>query len=518
MLHLGTFVRPASRRAIISSVLLAIAFLPVTAVAQDSSVFVYADAGEPTTLDPARTNTNYEFTVTRSVYDRLINYDLDDPSSLQPGLAVEWTQDGNAWIVKLREGVKFHDGTSFDAEDVKATLDRLLKLKLGQSYLVSEITGVTVIDPATVRIETAQPNVFLPANLSKIEMLSSDDIAAHGGEGDTFFAEGGNGTGPYKLVNWKRGVQIELERNTDWWDKFSDKPFDRIVDRFVEDGANRARGVEGGEFDMANFIPLDDAIRIAAQPGFKLIEGNNLWAWPAIYLNTQKAPTDNADFRKALVKAFDYQAMLDFSHGKATTPRGPIPDWFPLSPEAQEPEIVTNLDEASAALEKSGIQNATMSCSIPAGFPEFRFAATILQASAAQLGVTVEVDERPTVEALKAIKNNETNCFAIGNANLSPADATKFFAAHYSRIGHYNAAKLDLPELEKIIADMPTVTQQSERAAQLKRAFELIVDSNAIIWTARPKTLVIQPDRITGYRVDPAEYINIRFWEIGQAK
>ncbi|AEW16064.1 hypothetical protein C035_02919 [Brucella melitensis R3/07-2] len=189
-----------------------------------------------------------------------------------------------------------------------------------------------------------------------------------------------------------------------------------------------------------------------------------------------------------------------------------------MSPEAQEPEIVTNLDEASAALEKSGIQNATMSCSIPAGFPEFRFAATILQASAAQLGVTVEVDERPTVEALKAIKNNETNCFAIGNANLSPADATKFFAAHYSRNGHYNAAKLDLPELEKIIADMPTVTQQSERAAQLKRAFELIVDSNAIIWTARPKTLVIQPDRITGYRVDPAEYINIRFWEIGQAK
>ncbi len=112
-------------------------------MAQDSSVFVYADAGEPTTLDPARTNTNYEFTVTRSVYDRLINYDLDDPSSLQPGLAVEWTQDGNAWIVKLREGVKFHDGTSFDAEDVKATLDRLLKLKLGQSYLASEITGVT---------------------------------------------------------------------------------------------------------------------------------------------------------------------------------------------------------------------------------------------------------------------------------------------------------------------------------------------------------------------------------------
>lgn len=255
MLHLGTFVRPASRRAIITSVLLATAFLPVTAVAQDSSVFVYADAGEPTTLDPARTNTNYEFTVTRSVYDRLINYDLDNPSSLQPGASRGMDTGRECMDCQTARGVKFHDGTSFDAEDVKATLDRLLKLKLGQSYLVSEITGVAVIDPATVRIETAQPNVFLPANLSKIEMLSADDITAHGGDGDTFFAEGGNGTGPYKFVARKRGVQIELERNTDWWGKFSEKPFDRIVDRFVEDGANRARGVEGGEFDMANFIP-----------------------------------------------------------------------------------------------------------------------------------------------------------------------------------------------------------------------------------------------------------------------
>jgi len=493
--------------------LAALTFVPM---AHAQSTFVYADAGEPTSLDPARTNSNYAFTVTRSMYDRLVNYDLADPSKLLPSLALEWSLEGNAWTFKLRQGVKFHDGTPFDAYDVKATLDRLLAIGLGQSYLVSEITEVSVIDPATVRISTAQPNVFLPANLSKIEILSDEDIAAHSDPDDPFFSQGGNGTGPYKFVSWNRGVQIELARNTDWWGTFPEKPFDRIIDRFVEDGANRARGVEGGEFDMANFIPLDDALRMGSRPGFTLIEGDNLWAWPAIYLNTRKAPTDNADFRAALVRAFDYAAMLTFSHGKATTPRGPIPAWFPQSPEQTATAITTDLTAAKAALARSGLSAATMRCAIPAGFPEFRFAATVLQASAAQLGITIAVEERPSVEALNAIKANETHCYAVGNANLSPWDATKFFAAHYASGGYYNAAQLALPELQQILHDMPAATDAVQRSALLKRAVELVVDSHAIIWTVRPKTLVVQPAHVTGYRIDPAEYINIRFWEIGQ--
>lgn len=505
----------------IAAALLALTFAQVglgkTVFAKDVSTFVYASPGEPTLLDPARANGNWEFTVTRNIYDRLVNYDLADPSRLEPGLALEWAADGNDWTFKLRQGVKFHDGKPFDATDVKATLDRLLKYKLGQSYLVAEIKEVTVVDPHTVRISTHNPNVYLPGNLAKIEMVSAADVAAHDKPDDSFFAQGGNGTGPYKFVSWKRGVQIELARNAEWWGAFPKKPFERIVIRFIEEGANRARGVEGGEFDMANFIPLDDALRLGSKPGFKLIEGDNLWAWPAIYLNTRKAPTDNADFREALVKAFDYAAMQSFSQGKATTPRGPVPAWFPQSPEKEAPEIKMNLDAAKAALKRSGLNGPRMTCAIPAGFPEFRFAATILQASAAKLGISIEVEERPSVEALKAIKANETNCYAVGNANLSPSDATKFFAAHYAQGGYYNAAQLQLPELEQIMRDIPSVSDAGKRAALLKRATELVVGSHAIIWTARPKTLVVQPAHVTGYRIDPAEYINIRFWEIGQA-
>lgn len=511
--------RHGMRNAALAALAIALAASPLPAAAQGT--LVYADAGEPSTIDPAKANVNWEFTVTRNVYDRLVDFDLADPATLLPALATEWTQDGKTWTFTLRDGVTFHDGTPFTADDVKATLDRMLRIGQGQSYLVSDIDTVEVVDPKTVKITTKQPTVFLASNLSRIEMLSDEDIAKHAGDadqGDAWFSENANGTGPYSFVGWTRGSQIELARNPNWWGSFPDKAFDRVIDRFVTDGANRARGLEGGEFDLAGFVPRDDALRIGASDGFHAVEGNNLWAWPAIYLNMELPPTNNADFRAALVKAFDYGAMLQFYQSRAETPRGPIPAWFPSSPEKQQAEIKTDLEAAKAALAASGVTDTTFKCSVPAGFPEFRFAATVLQSSAAQIGVTMEIEELPFVEAITAIKTDKSNCFVLGNANLSPSDATKFFAAHYLKGGFFNSGKFESAELEEIAAKLPSITDEAERAALLKQAADIVVDAHYIIWAARPTTVVPEPDRISGYRIDPADYINVRFWELHGAE
>ena len=488
------------------------AILAVSAApALAQTTFVYADTSEPSTIDPAKANANWEFTITRNVFDRLLNFDLDDPATLLPALATEWSQDGTTWTFKLRDGVTFHDGTPFDSADVKASLDRMLELGRGQSYLVSGISSVEAPDPMTVTITTESPNVFLAGNLARIEIASDEDIANHD---EAWFGENANGTGPYKFVEWTRGTQIELAKNDDWWGEFPEGAFDRVLVRVVSDGQNRAQGVEGGTYDMANFIPLDDALRIVERDGFHKVEGNNLWAWPAIYLYMDLEPTSNADFRAALVKVFDYNAMLEFNQGLGTIPRGPVPAWFPGSPEDEMPEIKTDIEAAKADLAKSGFEGATMKCVIPNTVTEFRFAATVLQAAAAQIGVTVEIEEAPFVEAITAIKEDRSNCFVLGNANLSPNDATKFFNAHYMDGGFFNAGKFHDDELEQLIADMPAETDEAKRAEMLKRAFEIVVDAHYIIWAARPTTVVVEPDRIGGYRIDPAEYINIRFWEI----
>lgn len=492
-----------------------------SAFGADASTFVFADAGEPSTIDPAKANINWEFTVTRNVYDRLVNFDPADQGTMLPGLATKWQRDGATWTFTLRDGVKFHDGSPFTADDVKATLDRLLRIGQGQSYLVNDIADVTVVDPHTVKLTTKLPNVYLAGNLSRIEMMSHVDIDKHASDadkGEAYFGEHANGTGPYAFVSWTRGTQIELKRNTSWWGTFPKGAFDRVIDRFVGDGATRARGLEGGEYDLANFVPRDDAQRIGKSPGFHLVEGNSLWAWPVIYLNMELKPTDNVDYREALVRAFNYDAMVQYYHSGAETPRGPIPHWFPGSPENEEPAITTDLKAAKAALDKSGLAGVGFKCSVPAGFPEFSFAATVLQSSAAQIGIKVEVEEQPFVEAITSIKKNASNCFVLGNANLSPIDATKFFAAHYLKGGFFNSGKYYDPKFEALDAQIPAATDDKERYALVKEAFEMIVKTHYTIWTARPTTVVPEPDRIGGYRLDPAEYTSVRLWEMHATK
>lgn len=485
--------------------------------AADASTFVWAEAAEPSTVDPAKSNVNQEMTIARNVFDHLVNFDLEHPDQLRPALATSWTQDGVKWTFKLRDGAKFHDGKSFDSADVKATLDRDLRIGQGQSYLVADINKVEAPDAKTIVVETKAPDVFLAGNLSRIEIMSAKDIGDHDKDadyGDAYFSANANGTGPYRMVSWSRGAQIDLERNKDWWGEFSKKPYDHVIDRFVTEASNRARGLEGGEYDLANFVPRDEATRIGKSKGFSVVEGNNLWTWPALYLNVKLAPTDNAALREALVKAFDYNAMNQYYQGASVTPRGPVPSWVPGSPEKDLAEIKQDLDGARAALAKSGLSNPTLKCSVPSEFGEFGFAATVLQASAAQVGITVEVEPQPFVEAIAAVKSNKSNCFVIGNANLSPTDATKFFAAHYLTGGFYNTANNSDPALDALVLKIPSVADPAERYKMLKQASEMVVGSHTIIWSARPTTVVPVPDHVGGYRIDPAEYINVRLWEL----
>jgi peptide/nickel transport system substrate-binding protein len=488
-------------------------------MAADKSTLVWADAGEPNTIDPAKANIDWELNLTRNIYDELTTYAYDDPAKILPALATSWTNDGTKWTFKLREGVTFHNGAAFTADDVKATIERMLRIGQGQSYLIKDVKSVTVVDPHTVVIETEAPNVYLSANLSHIEIMSAADINGHPGDsGDAYFTDHANGTGAYKFVSWTRGSQIELERNTKWWGHFAENPYDRIIDRFVSESANRARGLEGGEFDLANYVPLDDAIRISKEKGFHAVQGHYLWVWPTIYLNTKLAPTDNPDFRAALVEAFNYSDMIKFSNGLAVTPRGVIPEWYPGSPEKDLPVIKQDLEAAKASLKKSGISNPSMTCVIPSGFPAFSFAATVLQSSAAQIGINVKVEQAPFAEAIDAAHKNKSNCFDIGNANLSPTDVTKFFDAHYVTGGFYNTANYSNPEFDALVKKISTVFDNKQRYELVKKAQEMINEAHIVILTARPTILFDEPDHVTGYHVNPTDYTGVRFYDLGAAK
>jgi peptide/nickel transport system substrate-binding protein len=195
-------------------------------------------------------------------------------------------------------------------------------------------------------------------------------------------------------------------------------------------------------------------------------------------------------------------------------PRGPLPSWFPGSPEKSFPPVKQDMTAAKRALDTSGLGKPSITCSVPSGYPEFAFAATNLQSAAQQIGITVNVRTAPFVQAINAIKNNQAQCFVLGEANLSPSDPTGFFGSHWTTGSYYNTQHYSNPTFDKLVNQITETFDAKQRNALVKRAFGMAVDSQSLIWAARPPTLYAVPNYIKGFQVDPPSYTGIRFWTL----
>ncbi|MDX1241999.1 ABC transporter substrate-binding protein, partial [Sinorhizobium medicae] len=210
------------------------------------------------TLDPHYANLNENTSLLSHVYERLVYQ--DDRLDLKPGLAVSWRAvSDRQWEFKLRENVRFHDGSPLTADDVVYTIERIrdfLKSPSGgfRSY-VTGIESVSAPDPLTVLIETdgAVPN--LPLFFSSIFVMNRPAKGFETTE-DLNAGHPPNGTGPYRFESWSSGESLRLARNDDYWDG---KPaWSKVTFRVIENPAARVAALSTGEVDVADAIPARD--------------------------------------------------------------------------------------------------------------------------------------------------------------------------------------------------------------------------------------------------------------------
>ncbi len=479
--------------------------------AADTKPFVYAEAFPFSTMDPAAAGLNPDMLVTQNTYDALTRYDEDAPDKILPALAASWTQSGNDWTFKLRDGVKFHDGKALTADDVKASIDRMLKMQQGLSFLLYNIAGVDVTDPATVVIHCKTANPWLPADLTKVGIVSAQDVKDHAAGDDLaagWFKDHENGTGAYKVTGSNPGTDLTLSRNTAWWGTFTDHPVETFIDKFVTDGSQRFIGLKGGDYQLAAFISTDNALSLDKSQ-FHLAVGNNLWAYPNLNFAPGFAPTDNPDFRAALVDAFDYQAMVDYYKGYATTSNGPIPKWVPGSTSDKLPVIKQDLDKAKAELDKSGVKDAKFTCAIPPGSPDYDFVGQVLQSAAAQIGITIDLSQAPIAQIPDLLKQGKVNCAVYGEASNSP-DPIPFFTARFLKGTYLNLWNYDDADMVKLIDTYSGATDPAVQADALLKMSQKLVDMHQEIWTVSPQTVMPMPNSVQGYKVDPFNLINVR--------
>ena len=335
--------------------------------------FVMESIGEPDYLDPAVDYETAGGEILQNVYETLVWYKGASAVDLEGMLATDWTisDDGLEYTFTLRQGVKFHDGTPFNASCVKYSLDRAILIgdpdgpfwilaqciKGGPAYMdfiysMTEDTtqgeidaaandylaagGVTVIDDYTVKITLEFPYApFLYCLAYTVaDIVSPSFVEAHGGitngAHNEYMDEHTCGTGPFKMVAWDKLVSITLERNDNYWR--TPAKLERVIIKRVEETDTRIMAIEVGDADCIYWPTTvydrvyDKTTKTSTNPDLRVVAEKPTFDVMFLGFNLNIKPFDNIDIRKAFSYAFDYETFIDeVIYGFGTQLQGPIP-------------------------------------------------------------------------------------------------------------------------------------------------------------------------------------------------
>lgn len=227
-------------------------------------------AVEHSALDPHFHSTLPNAQVARHVFDPLVAQDAGQ--RLTPGLALSWTMaEPTRWVLKLRPDVRFHDGRPFEAEDAVASLRRAVSVEGspgGYGTYLRAIESSRAVDATTLEIRTRAPAPTLPWDLTAVGMVQRTAIAA---KPDAFNSGAAAiGTGPFRIVSWRKGEGLELARNSAWWG--GAVPWEQVSIRPVPKEAARVAALLAGDLDLVEAVPTTALADLRRRPDVRLAE------------------------------------------------------------------------------------------------------------------------------------------------------------------------------------------------------------------------------------------------------
>ncbi len=287
---------------------------------KDPTTLVVAQGADAKALNPQSSNDSVSSAVSKQIYNMLFEQDQD--MKIVPSLAesYEFEEDGKILHLKLREGVLFHNGEEFTAEDVKFTLESALD-SADVAHIVGPIETVEIVDDYNVTITMEYSFAPILAHLSHtaIAMLNKTAVEE---AGDAYGTDVVVGTGPYQFVSWSIGDRIELTR----WDEYWDEPAktENITFRSIPDDSSRLLELESGGIDIAYTIAPSDIARIESTDSLELIRSAN-FSNSYVGFNVEKEPFDNELVRQAINYALDMNTIVDAVYfGAGSVATGPI--------------------------------------------------------------------------------------------------------------------------------------------------------------------------------------------------
>lgn len=288
---------------------------------------------EPSTTDPHASANAVSQRVLASLYDDLVSMTPD--GAYHPWLATRWTisPDGKTYTLYLREGVKFHDGTPFNAAAVKASLDRIVDPATRSTSAISAIgpyASSEVVDISTIRVHLKEPyGPFINA-LSQpwLGIISPTALKSWGRD----YAQHPVGTGPFKFVEMVPQDHITMVRNPAYaWPPASGTThsgpayLDRLVIRTVPEDSTRLATLQNGETNLIEPVPEQDVAQVQNDPNLYVLKRLYMGAGRVVLLNTQRPPTNDVRVRRAIEYGVDTATLVKtLFHGQQVVGRGPV--------------------------------------------------------------------------------------------------------------------------------------------------------------------------------------------------
>jgi len=299
---------PAAKPTGASTQVPAAAATAAPAATKRSTELRFALASEPNTLDPHLTVGRNSQIFVVNIYDGLSA--RDDKANGIPGLATEWKvlENPSTWQFKLRQGVKFHNGDSFDAESVKFTIERAInpetKSTIGSE--LSSLAGADIVDPYTITVRTKQPDILLPYRLGELfgGMLSPN--VARSADAATLGTKP-VGTGPFKLVEWVKNERLVLEAFDGYWR--GPASIQRITVRPILEDAARIAALQAGEVDFISNVPYQRISELEKDPNLivKTVSTPRIFF---VAIDPRQKPFDDVRVRQALNYAVDVESII----------------------------------------------------------------------------------------------------------------------------------------------------------------------------------------------------------------
>ncbi|MCX2863456.1 glutathione ABC transporter substrate-binding protein GsiB [Paucibacter sp. PLA-PC-4] len=495
---------------------LAAGLLSAGASALAAKDVVLAIGGQPETLDPYQTNTTLTTAVTKSFYQGLFEFDKDLKVRNVLALSHTVSKDGLVYEFKLRPGVKFHDGTDFNAEAVKVTLDRVMnpENKLARFNQFNRIDKVEATGPLAVRITLKEPfgpfiNSLAHASAA---MISPTALKKYGNKDIAFNPVG---TGPFVFVEWKQTDFVKGKKFDGYWNKGYPK-VDSITWKPVLENNTRAAMLQTGEADFASPLPYEQAAALEKNAKLKVTTAPSIIT-RYLSFNMLQKPFDNLKVRQAINYAINKEALAKVAfNGYAVPAEGYVPNGVlyahKMAPWPYDPK------KARELLKEAGYPNGFESV-IWSAYTTTTAQKTIqfLQQQLAQVGIKVQVQALEPGQRVEWVQNAQDPKTAkvrmyyagwsssTGEADwaLRPLLATESWPPKLNNASYYSS-----PVVDEAIAKALKSVDDGEKAQFYRTAQEQLMKDAPWAPLVTEKNLYATAKRLSGIFVMPDGNIN----------